>query len=135
MAVMEIYAIRDDIGGFYEQPFHSHNRAYAERMLCDFSRLQPDHQVVLHHGDYSLYRLGHYDNLQGCIVPLPYPEFINRISAYVTPTQQGAAVGGEVAPLKPQSDPESVDAPPVCDTTPETVTPSTPPSEAKESEV
>lgn len=105
--IQEIYAIRDEVGGFYEQPFLAHNRTYAERMLCDYARCQPNSQVVLHSSDYSLYLLGAFNVVTGVIQSLTIPEFVNRVSAYVVSGQQGAAVGDSV-PLKPQSDPVPV---------------------------
>lgn len=104
--IQEIYAIRDEVGGFYEQPFLAHNRTYAERMLCDYACMQPNSSVVLHSSDYSLYLLGAFDVVTGVIQSLTIPEFVNRVSAYVG-NRQGAAVGDSV-PLKPQSDPEAV---------------------------
>lgn len=103
---VEIFAIRDEIGGFFELPFTAPNTRSAERMLQDYSVLEPSSSVVLHAADYTLYRLGQYDRDTGVIVPCTYPEFVNRVSAYVG-NRQGAAVGDSI-PLKPQSDPEAV---------------------------
>lgn len=98
---MELFAIYDHLGEYYEAPFVAHNRVHAERGISDLARFQPDNPVILHSGDYSLCHLASYEGSTGIITPFPQPVFLNRLSAYM-PKEQGAAVGDAI-PLKSQS--------------------------------
>lgn len=102
--IVDMFAIRDEVAGFFELPFTAPNTRSAERMIQDYAVLECSAPIVVHASDYTLYRLAQYDRDTGVIVPCAYPEFINRVSAYVG-SGQGAAVGDTV-PLKPQSDHE-----------------------------
>lgn len=105
---MELFAIYDHLGEFYETPFFAHNREHAERGISDLCHFQGNHPIVLHSGDYSLCHLGSFEPNSGTFCISEQPVFLNRCSAYM-PKEQGAAVGDAIPP-KQQSDQELAEA-------------------------
>lgn len=63
---LNIYSIYDTAAGLYSRPFFCQSDAEAIRMFADLS-VDAEHPVGNHPEDYSLFRLGIYDDVKGSL--------------------------------------------------------------------
>lgn len=61
---MEIFAIYDSKAAAYLPPFFCRNSAVAKRMIAS-ATMQEDHDMQRFGGDYTLFRLGTWDDTEG----------------------------------------------------------------------
>lgn len=75
MAKQNAYSVRDSKVGTYGVPFFTHNDATAKR---SFNQLASDPNSVVAHNpeDFSLHRIGEFDDESGVMECLPAPEFV-----------------------------------------------------------
>lgn len=64
---MNIYSIRDDKTGAYNTPFFAENDIYCQRIV---GMMVADKRTQLNHypADFTLYRIGDFDNKTGLII-------------------------------------------------------------------
>lgn len=75
MSKLQLFSIKDHVVGSYLRPFTAVNEKEAQRMLL--VTLQSDDNQLHHHpDDFSLYRLGDYDQITGIIDAFPEPQLI-----------------------------------------------------------
>lgn len=67
-----LYSIRDDKVGFL-YPACDYNDASAMR---NFTEVINDGDFSKHRGDLSLYRIGEFDSLSGCVSALDAPDYL-----------------------------------------------------------
>lgn len=67
--IVGLYAVQDAVGGQFHPPFVAHTPGTAERFVADMIR-QDGHPYNLHPGDYFLWHVGSYDQVQGLVLPL-----------------------------------------------------------------
>jgi hypothetical protein len=72
-----IYSIYDKKSELYQSPFAELNNGVATRAIQDVLQ-QKQHQFYNHSEDYSLYKLGIFDEIQGQVLPHA-PELIIEI--------------------------------------------------------
>lgn len=62
--IYKIFSVYDVKTGFYDRPFCSSTRGEALRAFGDIAK-DKAHPIGAHPEDYSLFDLGHFDNLTG----------------------------------------------------------------------
>lgn len=82
MAKLNAFSIFDDKAQIFNVPFFFVHKGQASRA---FSDLIGDRQsTIAHHPeDYSLYRVGEFDDVSGLMLGFVTPEFIARAIEYV----------------------------------------------------
>lgn len=65
---LNVYTIFDTASGAYMRPFFVNSDGQALRMFGDIAS-DAEHEVGRHPEDYSLYRIGTYDDNKGQLVP------------------------------------------------------------------
>lgn len=65
---MVIYSIYDTAAAAYMRPFFVQSDGQATRMFTDIA-LDAEHEVGKHPEDYSLHRLGQFDDNNGALMP------------------------------------------------------------------
>lgn len=60
----QVFAVQDVAAGIYLPPFVAHTEALAMRLFGDLCR-EPGHDFNRHPGDYTLFRIGTYDDATG----------------------------------------------------------------------
>lgn len=78
--IMEIYSVRDKAVEAFLQPFFSPTLASAMRSLGVVVN-DPNHEFAKHVKDYSLYRLGTFDDSNGVLTHDPEPVHITPLSS------------------------------------------------------
>lgn len=72
-----LYTIRDDVMAIYNNPFAQINDATAIRSFNnELERGGPDSLFSSHPADFSLYRIGYFDNESGCLTVEPVPTLV-----------------------------------------------------------
>lgn len=74
-----VFSIRDTKAEAFLPPFCSPNVAVAMRSLGDLLR-DPNHAFNAHHVDYTLYRLGEFDDVAGRYSLEPAPVEVCRLT-------------------------------------------------------
>lgn len=71
----QVYAIKDEKGDYFNQPFFNHTHGEAER---NFDVLVNDKQSTINKypQDYTLHHIGTYDDRTGLITGLAKPQMI-----------------------------------------------------------
>lgn len=64
---MEVFSVYDEKAVAYATPFFMSNTAQAVRAFSDVA-CDPSTMIAKHSSDYSLYRIGEYDDQSGCIL-------------------------------------------------------------------
>lgn len=85
--IQKVFSIRDTKGDVFNQPFHVHTHAEAERM---FHRIRNDDKstVNAYPEDFDLYFLGEFDTTKGQYKPLDAPQhMIGAIHVKAAPQQ------------------------------------------------
>lgn len=79
---MKIFAVKDQKGDMFNQPFQQRTVGEAERMM---SRLIEDPQSMVGKfpEDFDLYELGSYNTLNGVIKPHDSPRHVAPLTSYV----------------------------------------------------
>lgn len=83
---LNVYAIYDSVSGAYAQPHCAVNDASACRGVSDL--IARDQNLATHVGDYTLFKLGEYDDSTGRITGLEQPEMVARCSSLDRRAQQ-----------------------------------------------
>lgn len=65
---LNLYSIYDTATGAYARPFFSQADGQAIRMFSDIAR-DPEHEVGKHPKDYSLFRIGIFDDQSAQLTP------------------------------------------------------------------
>ena len=65
---LNIYTIFDSASGAYIRPFYAQSDGQALRSFTDISQ-DADHEIGKHPEDYSLFRIGTYDDNKGQLHP------------------------------------------------------------------
>lgn len=65
---LNMYSIFDTASGVYERPFCFQSDGQASRAFSDIAN-DPEHPIGKHPEDYSLVRIGTYDDNKGRLVP------------------------------------------------------------------
>ena len=79
---LQIFAVFDVKAEVYSSPSFLPNRGLALRSLSDIVA-DPSTGISQHPEDYSLYKLGEFDNVSGVITPVSgVPELIARASEF-----------------------------------------------------
>ena len=65
---LNIYTIFDSASGAYMRPFYAQSDGQALRSFTDIAQ-DADHEIGRHPEDYSLYRIGTYDDNKGELHP------------------------------------------------------------------
>lgn len=68
--ITNIYTVYDAVAESYLDPFFMLSDGQAIRALGDIL-LNPEHPFSQHPADYTLFRIGEYDNLRGRVVDMP----------------------------------------------------------------
>lgn len=76
---LNIYAIFDMVSGSFAQPHCAVNDATATRSCADL--VNRDQNIAAHVGDYTLYKIGEYEDSTGTVEGLPKPEMIVRLAS------------------------------------------------------
>lgn len=64
---LNVYSVFDVAAGAYARPFFLQSDAAAIRTFCDVA-LNPEDAIGAHPEDYSLFRVGHWDDQKGKLV-------------------------------------------------------------------
>lgn len=89
--ILNAYTLFDTKALVYNTPFFSHNNNSAIRMVADIAT-DMNTTVGRHPSDYTLYRIGHYDDEKGVMHPLEIREHVIDVIALVTfaqPNKEG----------------------------------------------
>jgi len=70
-----LYAIRDKCAAAFLPPFSLPMDAMAVREFARAANMD-DHKFGTNAEDFSLYKLGHYEDDSGVIAPFPEPQFL-----------------------------------------------------------
>lgn len=73
-----IYTVYDAVMNIYHTPFMAHNDGDATRIIQGSA--DPNSQLWIHSGDYSLYFIGHFDNELAVFQNLNAPQLVNKVS-------------------------------------------------------
>lgn len=76
---LEIFTVHDSKADAFLQPFFMHNGAMALRAFTTLINT-PDHDFANNPGDYTLFRLGMFDNSTGKIKPTTASAIANGIT-------------------------------------------------------
>lgn len=86
--IIEIYAVKDKAVDAFLQPFFSQSLGSALRSLKQVVN-DPNHQFAQSVHDYSLFRLGTFDDLSGVLSPEPDgPSLITPLAGLTDKTPQ-----------------------------------------------
>lgn len=77
---VSMFAVWDDKAKAYLQPFFMANSATAVRALKSAAN-DPSHGFCQHPEDYTLFRIGEFDDQTGTLVPLSAPETVTQVLA------------------------------------------------------
>lgn len=83
--IMEIYAVKDKQVNAFLQPFFSPTIGSALRSLGSVLN-DPNHEFSKHVADYTLYKLGEFDDLTGVISAYSEPDLITALERLKTTT-------------------------------------------------
>lgn len=78
---VNVYSIMDTVSASFSQPHCAVNDATAVRGVSDL--ITRDENIRNHVSDYTLYRIGEYDDSLGQITGLPQPEMVVRLATLV----------------------------------------------------
>lgn len=88
MTILQCVAIRD-VKVAFNRPFFAPSLGAALRAFTDeVNRQEPNNEMNRHPNDFSLYHLGHYNDEDGTLHPLPHPTQLAEASACLNPDQQ-----------------------------------------------
>lgn len=73
--IVEIFAVKDKCAQGYLQPMFFQNVGMAVRAFRD-AAVDDTHMFSRNRRDFSLYRLGSFDDVTGILSPLVEPEFV-----------------------------------------------------------
>lgn len=93
-----MYSVFDRASGIYERPFCARSDMEAMRSFSDIA-VSKDHPIGQHPDDYTLFRVGTYDDNKGQIVGEASEKIINGAEA-VASSQSVESVQDSVAKLK-----------------------------------
>lgn len=85
---LAIYSIHDSAANAYTQPFFMHNDGLAIRAFQDNVNSTEDNNIKKHPEQFTLFKLGEYDDNSGIIKPLPSPTHITGALELVNPTPE-----------------------------------------------
>jgi hypothetical protein len=77
---MNVYAIYDVKAAMFQRPIFATRDGEATRAFIDVLA-NPEHPITRHPEDYSLFRIGTYDDLEGIIEDEPNVQIITALSA------------------------------------------------------
>lgn len=80
--ILEIYAVKDKQVDAFLQPFFSPTLGSALRSLTEVVK-DPNHSFAKNVGDFTLYRLGTFDDGSGLVGGFPEPERILPLSQLI----------------------------------------------------
>jgi len=83
-----LFSVRDRAAAAFLPPFVLHSDAMAIREFGHAARI-PDHKFCLHPQDFSLYKLGHYDDETGLLIAFPEPQFLASAVQMELPLPEG----------------------------------------------
>lgn len=66
---LTMYAIFDHVAKVYTQPFYAHNQGMAIRIFTDNVNAQEENHLTRHSEQFTLYKIGEYDDHEGKITP------------------------------------------------------------------
>lgn len=81
--VVNVYSVFDEKAKSFAPPFCMHTDGQATRGFGDACE-DPKSLMSKHPQDYSLYKLGSFDDFEGKMIPLNQPELLNRASEFVS---------------------------------------------------
>lgn len=93
-----VYSVYDRASGIYDRPFISHSDAAAVRAFSDIAS-DADHPIGKHPEDFTLYRVGTWEDNNGTIVPQDPEKVIGAHEAY---TAARAIRAGTIEAVDPQ---------------------------------
>jgi hypothetical protein len=85
---LNVYSIHDKAATAFTQPFFMHNDGLAIRAFQDNVNAKDENNISKHPEQFSLFKLGEYDDATGVITPLPSPDFISGGLELVNPTPE-----------------------------------------------
>jgi len=82
--MMEAFAIKDKKTGFFLRPAFAQGVVAVTREITLMVR-KPDSSVAQFPGDFAIYRVGKFDEVEGVFVHQTAPEFIAEIVSFIEP--------------------------------------------------
>ena len=79
---LNVYSIYDQTAKAYITPFFMHNDAMAVRAFSDNINKGEDSQLSLHPDQFTLYRIGEYDDVTGILISHD-PESLGTAERYI----------------------------------------------------
>lgn len=73
--ILKVYTVKDAKAEAYLTPFYQHTTALALRQFEDMVK-NPEHPFAKHPEDYSLWKIGDYDDLKGQLINLELNEHL-----------------------------------------------------------
>lgn len=88
---MELYAIKDDVAGSFMPPAAVPHLVEMTRALSAAVQ-DPNSKLSKYPGDFSLYRVGKFDQVSGKLVVDPSgPVFVSHVSSFIQPVKKQEA--------------------------------------------
>jgi len=80
--IKSLYSIADQKSNIYLPPFLAHNDADAQRQLLTMMQKEQN-MLSMYPEDYSLTKIGTFDDGVGLIDPLPIPQIVVNLKALI----------------------------------------------------
>jgi len=97
--LLEVFGIKDKKNGFFLRPAFSKGIVDVTREMEQIVK-KKDSTLALYPGDFALYRVGKFDEVEGLFLSMTAPEFIAEISAFVNPMDAFKEKAAEVEAMK-----------------------------------
>lgn len=103
MKNLQLYSIFDAKVSAYQPPFTAQNDAHAKRMLADTAK-DPKTLFHQHPADYTLFKIGSFDDETGQLVSLPHSrlESLGNVLSITVEALNGKTLAEELAALYPE---------------------------------
>lgn len=93
--MLEAYAIKDKKTGFFLRPAFSASLVALTRELTQLVK-NKESTLALYPGDFAVYRVGKFDEVEGIFLFQQAPEFICEIVSFINPMDAYAEKKAEV---------------------------------------
>lgn len=85
--MLYVFSIYDSAAAYYKEPFCCNNKGIALREFAD-ACLNPQTFLAKHPADYTLFLLGHFDDVTGVFEQLTAPQSLGKALDFISKAEE-----------------------------------------------